>query len=419
MAINFPSSPSVNDTFAEADKTWTYTGTIWKLNPPVTILTGNATTNQVFNGQTFYSNDANTQLTGTFIFNGNAAVADVSTGQTFYATNGTQLTGTGTILSLGSTNESVIALTQIGESNTTITGFSLFVNNGAIFHTTSLQGIVRKFDLENLTFLSQSNNLDSFFHTVKVNNGFVYAGGGTANRAVYKFHESNLVYVANTVAYTTGGQIYGIETDSQYIYVGGQTTNAVRRYHIGNMAFVNQSAGTGAHILGLAKINSNLFTLDLGGWLRKWSMSNLQQLANVRARTDGFLFSAVGVDDLFVYVSGNSNVVSKYHASNLVLVGNTSSYGVGAPETINVANGFIYVGGTNTVADIKKFSASNLAFVGSSLLNYGASIRSIVTHNDTLYVVGTDTSPNKSIKKFSQRGIQTIINGISYYLVGK
>lgn len=33
MALDFPNSPSVNDTFAIGDTTWTWDGTVWKRTP--------------------------------------------------------------------------------------------------------------------------------------------------------------------------------------------------------------------------------------------------------------------------------------------------------------------------------------------------------------------------------------------------
>lgn len=40
MAIDFPNSPSVNDTYTVGSRTWTYTGTAWVLTGSVGLPDG-------------------------------------------------------------------------------------------------------------------------------------------------------------------------------------------------------------------------------------------------------------------------------------------------------------------------------------------------------------------------------------------
>lgn len=58
-----------------------------------TQLSGNATVGDVLLGETFYKDDADSKLTGTFALNGNATESDVVNGQTFFNNSTTQRTG--------------------------------------------------------------------------------------------------------------------------------------------------------------------------------------------------------------------------------------------------------------------------------------------------------------------------------------
>ena len=50
MAINFPDSPTLNDTFTSGGKTWYYTGTTWTLRAITSVATGGIGTTQLADG---------------------------------------------------------------------------------------------------------------------------------------------------------------------------------------------------------------------------------------------------------------------------------------------------------------------------------------------------------------------------------
>jgi hypothetical protein len=50
MAINFPNSPTTNDTFTSSGKTWYYTGTTWTLTSITSVANGGIGTAQLADG---------------------------------------------------------------------------------------------------------------------------------------------------------------------------------------------------------------------------------------------------------------------------------------------------------------------------------------------------------------------------------
>jgi hypothetical protein len=76
---------------------------------------------------------------------------------------------------------------------------------------------------------------------------YIYVGG---YRKVQKFHIGNLAYISQSADY--GGTILCVAIDSDYIYVGGYTTQKVQKFHIGNLAYVGQTAGYGGNIYAIA-----------------------------------------------------------------------------------------------------------------------------------------------------------------------
>jgi hypothetical protein len=163
------------------------------------VLTGNATANQVFNGQTFYSNDANTQLTGTFTFNGNATTSDVGTGKTFYATNGTILTGTASLAPTFRLGQIVTNLSSnIATFNTTLVndggGFS-FVSDNNFVYVGGSGSAVRKYHKDNLSLVATSPSAGASVEGLILKDGFIY---GSAYRNTVKYYTSNLAVVASS-----------------------------------------------------------------------------------------------------------------------------------------------------------------------------------------------------------------------------
>jgi len=73
MAIDFPNSPSVNDTYSAGGKTWYYDGTGWSLRSVLTA-NGTITTGDLANNAVHYS-----KLGPTGATNGQALLANSAT----------------------------------------------------------------------------------------------------------------------------------------------------------------------------------------------------------------------------------------------------------------------------------------------------------------------------------------------------
>jgi hypothetical protein len=363
------------------------------------VLTGNASANQVFNGQTFYSNDANTQLTGNFI---PAQIDGVN--ESFMPAIGDTASYGGTI-------------------------FSITTNNGFIYAGGGGGSpVIRKYNESTLSFVNNSVSYGSTIFSIATNNGFVYAGGGVldfTNRGVTKFHEGNLALSgANLNASSTpnyGGGIESIAINNGFIYAGGEglggLPNVVRKYHESNLALNNSTSAYGGIILTIA-INDGFIYVggSTANLIRKYNESNLALVGNTGSY--GFVIQSVTTNNGFIYVSGRGNAtngrnVVKYYESNLALVGNTAVYG-GDIRSVTTNNGFIYAGGfsNNTV---QKFYESNLVFVNNTP-TYGANIHSVTINNGFIYAGGVGLF----VRKFQESTQFTnSLNGQAWYLIPK
>jgi len=173
-----------------------------------------------------------------------------------------------------------------------------------------------------------------------------------------------------------GGVIWSIVVDDTHIYVGGQTTQTVRKYLKSDLSYVGESASYGGTILSIAIDDTYIY---VGGGttrrVRKYLKSNLSY-ANQQSSSYGDDIYAIAVDDTHVYVGGVTyNSVRKYLKSDLSYVGETPSYG-GAIYAIVVDDTYIYAGGSTTQT-VRKYLKSDLSYV-SQTSSYGGYIRSIV-----------------------------------------
>jgi hypothetical protein len=335
------------------------------------VLTGNATVGEVFNGQTFYSNDANTQLTGTFVFDGNATVANVETGRTFFATNGTKLTGTlvpATPSTIDGTDES----------------FMPYITASNLYDSSGLQAIT-------------------------ANNGFVFAS--FTSQILRKFNGSNLDFVTNT-SVNAGGVIYNLATFNGSVYVGaGFSDGFVRRYSESTLEIEDNSANYGTFIYAIAANNGSIF---FGGSTPSTIIKTTADLSTI-GNTDSYggTIRAIAINNGFVYAGGvTTRTVRKYHESNLAYVGETANYG-GTIRSIAISNGFIYAGGEATQT-VTQYHESNLAFAANTI-SYGSNIHSIKVDNGFIYAVGTQLVNSAAlIRKYYESNLAFIANSASY-----
>jgi len=366
------------------------------------VLTGNATTSDVLNGFTFYSNDANTQLTGTFVapqIDGldEAKMFLVAESNLFGRSINSSAINNGYVY-IGGLFSSTInrGFSQYHESNLVLvanspnyatngTVITLAINNGFIYagglnqqssfpHTNSR---VTKYFENNLAFSSQALIYGGGIRSITINNGFIYAGGDTlsgTNRGVAKYHESNLTRVGNTVNY--GGVIRTITTNNGFIYVGGTTNQRVQKFYEDNLAFVGNTAIYGN--------NGDIFTIKVN---------------------NGFIYVAGG---------GPAPVVQKFNESTLAFVGNATSPHSGVLNNLVIDNGFIYAGGGGDTA-VSKHYESNLGLIGSSK-TYGSTIQQIQVNNGHIYAFGD----GQIIAKYlTATQFTNALNGQSWYLLPK
>ena len=141
-----------------------------------------------------------------------------------------------------------------------------------------------------------------------------------------------------------GGDIYAMATDDAYVYVGGSTTQTVRKLRKSDLSQVAESAYYGGGIY------------------------------------------AIAVDDNYVYAGGRTTqTVWKLNKSDLSQVAESTNYG-GSIWAIAVDNNYVYVGGSTTQT-VKKLNKSDLSQVAESA-NYGGIIEAIATDDEFVYVGG-------------------------------
>ena len=85
---------------------------------------------------------------------------------------------------------------------------------------------------------------------------YLYVGGATTN-TVRKYLKSDLSYIGETANY--GGVIRSISQDSLYLYVGGATTNTVRKYLKSDLSYIGQTSSYGDIIYSISQDSLYLY----------------------------------------------------------------------------------------------------------------------------------------------------------------
>jgi hypothetical protein len=349
------------------------------------VLTGNAAVGDVLSGKTFYSNDANTQLTGTFV----APQID-GVDESKMSLIATSPTNSGSIRGLAVGNGFVYAggifgTTAASANNSSITAFyesnlsvafsnnfgnairTISVNNGFVFaggNRSTISGDdsqnLKKYlaaNLEKVAGTQYGINNGTVWATA-INNGFLFVAGrygaavNTPNSAIEKYTE-NLTGDGGAVSSGYGNEIYSLAISNGFVYAGGRTIREVKKYHESNLALVGNSANLGGDIFGLAANNG--FVYAGGNVLHKLYESNLVSLA-----TANTIANRITINNGFVYAGGETNIgdrtsvtIQKYYESNLGLVG--TFYGVAGVLSQTIHNGHLYVG-TSTDGAVHKLT---------------------------------------------------------------
>jgi hypothetical protein len=329
------------------------------------VLTGNATTNQVFNGQTFYSNDANTQLTGTFV----APQID------------------------GVDETKLFALKSANTTSGTVQ--RMLIKDNFVYVSDATNRNVRKLHESNLVFNLATANYGNAVRGLAINDGFLYVGGALltgTNRGVSKYHQSNLVLNINSVNH--GSSIHTIEINNNFLFVGGSTngTNGagtvIKKYHESNLTVNINSEIYGGPINDLLINNSFVYAVGgntvspfTGFFIQKFHESNLTRVSN-SANYNGQMYAAF-INNGFIFVGGaNTRQIIKYHESNFTLAANSPTLSTDIYD-VSISNGYVYAGGLSYNKAIK-FHESNLAIVGETSLI--GPIEQVSVNNGIIYV---------------------------------
>ena len=206
-----------------------------------------------------------------------------------------------------------------------------------------------------------------------------------------------MVEVAESADY--GGVIYALTSDTDYVYVGGATTQTVKKLRKTDMVEVAESADYGGIIY--ASLTQDDDYVYVGGFTT-WTVKKLQKsdLAEVAESANyGGNIRALTSDTDYVYVSGSvTRTVKKLQKSDLAEVAESANYG-GNIEDLISDDDYVYAGGSTTQT-VKKLQKSDMVEVAESA-NYGGVIYALTQDDDYVYVSGATTQTVKKLQKTS------------------
>jgi len=237
-------------------------------------------------------------------------------------------------------------------------------------------------ETEGTKVATESPSYGGTIMAVAMDDTYLYIGGSTTE-TVRKYKKSDLSYVGETADY--GGTVRAIAIDSTHIYVGGPTTEKVRKYLKSDLSYVGETAGYGGTIRAIAVDDTHIY---VGGedteTVRKYLKSDLSYIGETPSYNDDIM--AVAIDDTYVFAGGSvTNTVRQYLKSDLSYVDETASYG-GNIFGIAIDDTHVYAGGaiTNT---IRKYLKSDLSYVGETP-SYGNSIFTVILDSTYIYAGG-------------------------------
>jgi len=143
---------------------------------------------------------------------------------------------------------------------------SIAINDGFIYVGGTASNVVRKYNESDLELVGNTATYGAPIASIAIDNGIIYVGGnfvsGT-NRGVTKFYESNLALVganlndSSTANY--GGTINSVAINNGFIYAGGGTAQVVRKYNATTLALVNSTNTYGGDIRSIALNNGFIY----------------------------------------------------------------------------------------------------------------------------------------------------------------
>jgi hypothetical protein len=148
---------------------------------------------------------------------------------------------------------------------------------------------------------------------------YIYIGGATT-RKVRKVLKTDLSTVAETANY--GGNIFRVEAQdpTYFYYLGGSTAFTVIKARKSDMATVNTSANFGAALYGLARDSTHVYVGRLDGQITKLLATDLSTVATSTTANDSSLYG-LALDSTYVYTGGSGSAsgqkIFKYDKATL------------------------------------------------------------------------------------------------------
>ena len=124
-----------------------------------------------------------------------------------------------------------------------------------------------------MTKVGESDSYGGTIYALTTHDGYIYAGGYSTTRKVWKINPSTMTKVGESDSY--GGTIRALTTHDGYIYAGGETTQQVWKIDPTDMTKVGESDNYGGAIYALTLTPPpTLFswnTVPIGSWnSMKW-----------------------------------------------------------------------------------------------------------------------------------------------------
>jgi len=217
-------------------------------------------------------------------------------------------------------------------------------------------------------------NLSGWVRNVSGNNGYFYTAGfnyaNSANTVLRKYFESNGALAANSSVLTGSSSNIAINNGFVYLTAGSN----IMKFYESNLIFVGNLTITPNIHPSCIWINNGFLFAAANRKILKYHETNLGfHSESTNIVTNGSLESLTGENN-FIYVLRtenphpyNSSVVTKIHENNLVVAGNTSTFGLAGPFyfTINDAKMFV-VGQTWQNTIVKVYRQNDLQFLGQT-----------------------------------------------------
>ena len=271
--------------------------------------------------------------------------------------------------------------------------------NGSIYSTTCDSGFVyvaggtasgiRKYNSRTMSLVAQSASLGAITNIIVQDNDFIYTGGAISSGLSYirKIEKSTMSIVATSPNIPTTIQAMSVFNDK--IYVGG-VDQIVKELNTNDLSLTgNTLPAYGGTVRSILAISNFIY---VGGVttnrIREYSRSTFQFIRE--STTYGGTINSIFINGSFIYAAGATNrTVRRFNLSNLSLSASSPNYGGTINQIINIGD-FIYAVGDNaggTDYRIKKYDKNTMAFISQGH-DYGDQMQTISTNGNYLFIGG-------------------------------